>query len=177
MPYVEDTYFCQSSNYDIKAGSGCYVDASDDYNIYSGDPDDYTYGNVDYSTNWDECGLSKALITEATSQKRVATQSAPINFANTDQEMNDFRDALQNYRLVKHILRQDFRAGKSTLPKDYESDYQFAIDDLKGFVENYAGTPLSTNAMGIVAACYWELEQPESVANYINSTLKDSRFC
>ena len=164
-----DTYFCEQSYYDIQAGSGSYVDASDEDNYFSGDPEDYTEGNVDYPEDWQECGLKKSMIASSSG-------TSAISAVGSDPGWDEYIAATKVYKSIREKLRADREAGLSHEPQKYTADYANAVTQFKQVVVSYPGELSSIKALGKVAACYRDLSQLEAVRDYLNSILQESRF-
>ncbi len=170
---VDYVYFCYN-DYDIYAEYGCRG-AAGNGTIFSGDPASTIYGDVQYPYDWDACGLKKSIVSDE------GTSIGELNLSTTsgqsdDPGLIDYQKALEVYRAIKQLLRTDFKAGKKPDPLQYASDYAIAIDLFEQVVDKYPGTLSSIKALGKVASCYWALNQPQSLSDYLNKIVDNPQY-
>ncbi len=171
--YVEDTYFCSQTDLDIFADTGCYVDAEDDDNIFSGDPDDYTSGNVDYPYSWVECGLIKAAPRDMMAE--TFAQGEVVNIRN-EAGFKAYKQAAAIVKNIRKNMLNDYKARGEYSAKQYNTEYESAISMFKAVVDDYPGSASALLAAGQVSDCYRTIGQPESAVTYLGSLATDKGY-
>ncbi len=167
--YIE---FCENYPYDICADGG--TESAETFEcIWSGDPRDYTYGNVMYDVGDETCeGLKKAVLARARPASLLKSHVA----VEDDQGREDYDDALSLYRLIRNNLRLDIKSGLEPEPQKYAAEYSDAIGQFRQIVEEYPESRYSVLALGFIADCYRSLGESESLAGYLGGILKDAQY-
>jgi len=171
---VDDIYFCYN-DYDIWAASGSSAEAGSG-TIFSGHPGSKTYGDVSYPDPWEDCGsLKKSIVADE------GISVGGLNLSTTPAESDDpglaeYQQALEVYRAIRQKLRLDIKAGKTLDLLQYAPEFSTAVDRFKQMVSKYPGSPSSIKALSKVAACYWALNQPQSLSDYLNTIVDNPRY-
>lgn len=170
---VDDIYFCHN-DYDIYAGiqSSGYAGYG---TVFSGNPAHTTYGDVDYPYDWECCGFYKRVVS------KDGMSAGVLNISTTPAESDDpglaeYQQALEVYRAIRQKLRVDIKAGKKPNRQQYASDYSNAMDLFKQVVDKYPGTLSSIKALVKVASCYWALNQPQSLSDYLDKIVDNYHY-
>lgn len=172
---LENVHFCWN-NWDIYTISGSSAEAYDC--IWSGDPEDYTYGDVYWEpSDWDDCGgLGKAVASGHENQTIQADLRKTGLSSGNDPGFGEYLEALEICRSIKQNMRLDFEAGKARDSQKYKTEYVSAIAKFKQVVNKYAEFPSAIRALGKIASCYRQIKQPQLMADYVNSIASENRF-
>ncbi len=165
------TYFCDNS-YDIWTASGPVgeTDAVAYYCIWSGDPNNTTYGDVYFypSSNWQQCN-SMAL-----SKKSGSVELSSVNYENHNSGSGnvDFDEAIKIFK----DLRKQSKSDDSFIKEEHTQEYQNAIDKFKKVISEYPGDPIAISALVYMSWSYKEINQPVVFKAYLEFLVKDKKY-
>ncbi|MCP5375417.1 MAG: tetratricopeptide repeat protein [Rickettsiaceae bacterium] len=165
-----ESIFC-SNIFDINATGMCYAWINN-YGYFSSSQ----YRSTVTSTvsvspyQWYYCG-STAMAKTSTNSVGDVNNTYSIN---EDSDKSEYEAAMNDYRTIKTLLRDDREKEISQDPNKYKTDYNRTIDAFKNVVEKYPSSNEAILSLDRIGACYRALGEYENLSNYNSSMAKNN---
>ncbi|MCP5375420.1 MAG: tetratricopeptide repeat protein, partial [Rickettsiaceae bacterium] len=165
-----ESIFC-SNAFDINATGMCYAWINN-YGYFSSSQ----YRSTVTSTvsvspyQWYYCG-STAMAKTSTNSVGDVNNTYSIN---EDSDKSEYEAAMNDYRTIKTLLRDDREKEISQDPNKYKTDYNRTIDAFKNVVEKYPSSNEAILSLDRIGACYRALGEYENLSNYNSSMAKNN---